>query len=187
MSRALKTGFGWCFGAFLEYISLCLSEIWSGLGKLPVSTCSVFQVSLDETFHNTLGGCGHLQVEAEAAEKERAKEEEQRRLRELEAEYSATVQRLEHRVQEADQQSQLKACFSLSALLHHSHNRKQPPGPGYWTWKPHMWTKCLGTASTWKYCMCFLGPFITWICVSFPANAAAYAGVGCYHCTRMCH
>ncbi|BDA48903.1 probable Afadin- and alpha-actinin-binding protein at N-terminal half [Coccomyxa sp. Obi] len=47
-------------------------------------------------------------VEAEAAEKERAKEEEQRRLRELEAEYSATVQRLEHRVQEADQQSQLK-------------------------------------------------------------------------------
>ncbi|EIE18816.1 hypothetical protein COCSUDRAFT_44983 [Coccomyxa subellipsoidea C-169] len=47
-------------------------------------------------------------VEAEAAEKERAKEEEELRLRELERDYSATVARLEQRVQQADQQSQLK-------------------------------------------------------------------------------
>ena len=54
------------------------------------------------------------QVEAEAAEKERAKEEEELRLRELERDYSTTVARLEQRVQQADQQSQLKVCSFIA-------------------------------------------------------------------------
>lgn len=63
-----------------------------------------------------------MQVEAEAAEKERAKAEEEQQLRKLEADYSATVARLEQRVQEADQQSQLKV---------------RAPGPPYLPcWKP---------------------------------------------------
>ena len=53
-------------------------------------------------------GGGGAQVEAEAAEKERARAEEERALAGLEAEYAATVARLQQRLAEADDQSRLE-------------------------------------------------------------------------------
>jgi hypothetical protein len=47
-------------------------------------------------------------MEAEAAEKDRQKKEDEMRLQSLEADYKETVARLEERVLEADNQSQLK-------------------------------------------------------------------------------